>query len=241
MPAITTAPAIPPAPIEHNIVPEIQDIDDLLSSDEAIAPAIIEPISLQADAESVANEPALVPVAELEPVIPVPQLAVKAPAADDNTFSFDDLPGHQTSTLHPKVDAALPALELLPREAAAAKSKPSEPLAVAVPAPLANSQATPAIVATAAVAKPPTINNPPTGRIVATGRVTAPGASTRDSVVNLVPVTEDEFRHAITHGKSHLFDKWVGLQSRNRIINAVPVEAELEPLLAGLYAHVKVG
>jgi hypothetical protein len=55
-------------------------------------------------------------------------------------------------------------------------------------------------------------------------------------VVNLIPVMEEEFQHAITHGKSHVFDKWIGLQSRNRIINAQPVDAEMDTLLAGLYA-----
>jgi hypothetical protein len=52
-------------------------------------------------------------------------------------------------------------------------------------------------------------------------------------------VTEEEFQHAITHGKSHVFEKWVGLQSRNRIINAVSIEAEFDVLLAGLYAGAK--
>ena len=52
-------------------------------------------------------------------------------------------------------------------------------------------------------------------------------------------MTEEEFQHAITHGKSHVFEKWVGLQSRNRIINAVTVEAEMDVLLAGLYAGAK--
>ena len=57
--------------------------------------------------------------------------------------------------------------------------------------------------------------------------------------MNLIPVMEEEFQHAITHGKSHLFDKWVGLQSRNRIINAVAVEGDVEPLLSGLFAAPK--
>jgi len=63
----------------------------------------------------------------------------------------------------------------------------------------------------------------------ATGRVANP------KIVNLIPVLEEEFQHAITHGKAHVFEKWVGLQSRNRIINAVVVEPEFDDLLAGLY------
>jgi hypothetical protein len=61
-------------------------------------------------------------------------------------------------------------------------------------------------------------------------------------VVNLVPVLEEEFRYAISHGKSKVFERWVALQSRNRIINAVAVEKELEPIMAKLYASPrKVG
>jgi hypothetical protein len=68
----------------------------------------------------------------------------------------------------------------------------------------------------------------------ATARITAGNAGSR--VVNLVPVLEEEFRYAISHGKSKVFERWVALQSRNRIVNAVAVEKELEPILAGLYA-----
>lgn len=46
-------------------------------------------------------------------------------------------------------------------------------------------------------------------------------------------------QHAITHGRAHVFEKWVGLQTRNRIINAVPVDEELTPVLASLYASPK--
>ncbi len=53
--------------------------------------------------------------------------------------------------------------------------------------------------------------------------------------VNLVPVMEEEFQHAITHGKAHVFEKWVGLQTRNRIINGVQVEDELEETLSAMF------
>jgi hypothetical protein len=68
----------------------------------------------------------------------------------------------------------------------------------------------------------------------ATSRVAAGNAGPK--VVNLVPVLEEEFRYAISHGKSKVFERWVALQSRNRIVNAVAVEKELDGVLVGLYA-----
>jgi len=82
-------------------------------------------------------------------------------------------------------------------------------------------------------------NRPPSEPRSATSRFTGTARSERSGIINLIPVTEDEFQHAITHGKSHVFEKWVGLQSRNRIINAVAIEAEFDTLLAGLYAGAK--
>lgn len=55
-------------------------------------------------------------------------------------------------------------------------------------------------------------------------------------IIELLPVAEEEFQHSITHGRARVFEKWVGLQSRNRIINANQVEVELDEVLAGLYA-----
>ena len=62
-PPLSLPPAMPPPPV--NIVPEsitaeIQDIDELLSADEVIAPAIIEPIAIK-PSDVRAEEPALVP------------------------------------------------------------------------------------------------------------------------------------------------------------------------------------
>ena len=54
-------------------------------------------------------------------------------------------------------------------------------------------------------------------------------------MVDLVPVMEEEFQHAITHGKSRVFEKWTSLQTRNRILNAVPVENELTEVLAVVF------
>lgn len=74
----------------------------------------------------------------------------------------------------------------------------------------------------------------PTMERSATARIAAGNAGSK--VVNLVPVLEEEFRYAISHGKSKVFERWIALQSRNRIINAVAVEKELEPILGKLYA-----
>lgn len=63
----------------------------------------------------------------------------------------------------------------------------------------------------------------------------------RIAVVDLLPVLEDEFRHAITHGKAHVFEKWVGLQIRNRVINPIPVEANLGPVLDSVFTSRLAG
>ncbi len=70
----------------------------------------------------------------------------------------------------------------------------------------------------------------------ATSRFQA-GSAGSNAAAALVQVTEDEFRYAISHGRSRLFERWVALQTRNRIINGQPVERELEPVLAGLFEH----
>ncbi|MEK7414584.1 MAG: hypothetical protein AAB263_14820 [Planctomycetota bacterium] len=75
------------------------------------------------------------------------------------------------------------------------------------------------------------------GAISATARLVAGNAGPK--VVSLVPVLEDEFRYAISHGKAHIFERWVALQSRNRIVNAVAVERELETVLSDLYSTTR--
>ncbi|HYE06447.1 MAG TPA: hypothetical protein VEL07_13110, partial [Planctomycetota bacterium] len=77
---ISVAPPKPvPTPLPahvdgDNIVPEIEDIDELLSSDEVIAPAIIEPVAIKAD------EPAVIGFDEIETI---------APAAEANGSTKD--------------------------------------------------------------------------------------------------------------------------------------------------------
>ncbi|HYE05517.1 MAG TPA: hypothetical protein VEL07_08295, partial [Planctomycetota bacterium] len=56
-------------------------------------------------------------------------------------------------------------------------------------------------------------------------------------MINLIPVMEEEFQHAITHGRSHLFEKWVGLQTRNRIINGIAIEDDVAEVMSSLFAN----
>jgi Type II secretion system (T2SS), protein E, N-terminal domain len=298
MPAITSVP--PPAPAD-NIVPEIQDIDDLLSSDEAIAPAIIEPISLKADeAEVVSVEPLEMESFDVEPVIPAARPArdvstpsgefatLDAPTAKQDSLTKKHAPVAPAAfeidhgdapAIKPADKAASPAPEFEMDDGAAPVIKPPVPAAKApapvikppapiikTPLPTAPAPAAKAPVATSAPSAPPrmappaAVPPPPVARPAppavrsptssfaragdaqkpATSRLTGPGRADGSGIIHLIPVTEDEFQHAITHGKSHVFEKWVGLQSRNRIINVVAVEEELDGVLASLYAGAKV-
>ena len=91
-PTTSAAPSSRPLPVVNinitadNIVPEIQDIDDLLSSDEAIAPAIIEPISLKSEAEAIPVDPVMMEAIEpelaiIEPMVPefIPEAMMAPP------------------------------------------------------------------------------------------------------------------------------------------------------------------
>ena len=53
-------------------------------------------------------------------------------------------------------------------------------------------------------------------------------------ISDLIPVTEEEFQQSIAHGRVRIFEKWVGIQTHNRIINASAVDEQLDPLLEGL-------
>jgi hypothetical protein len=237
---VVSAPPPSPAPVSapsDNIVPEIQDIDDLLSSDEAIAPAIIEPISIKAEAEVVPMEPEFEPVMD-EPVIsaPKPPPARKAPSAE---FQLGDSPfAEPTPALNKKV---APAPSIAPEfefESPSIASPSTKPPAVQPPSRPAPPQAAPAARSAPPIAPPPTssFSRPADAPKTATSRFSGTARSEKAGVINLIPVTEEEFQHAITHGKSHVFEKWIGLQSRNRIINAVAIDSEFDRLLAGLYA-----
>ena len=68
----------------------------------------------------------------------------------------------------------------------------------------------------------------------ATSRFKAPAKKASSEVVDLTEVLEEEFQHAITHSKSHVFEKWSALQVRNRILNAVSIPEEMDEMLASL-------
>lgn len=194
----TTSPA---KPAEIGGGAEIQDIDDLLTSDEAIAPAIIETVS--------AAEPLVIPPGEVVEIVePSPSSALEARPQDE--LQLDD-----TAAVP---DAKAPALEFdLEDESGSRIAEPP----IAPP--------------TSRQIKPKAPSAAPKAPVTASrSRSVAPQGGSQG--VNLVPVMEEEFQHAITHGKAHVFEKWIGLQTRNRIINAVPVEHELDESLAGLYA-----
>ncbi len=274
---------LPPVVIDSGFAPEIQDIDDLLSADEVIAPAIIEPVrAIEIEAPLVVPAGEVIEIAEPQ-IIESPALEARptlAPAHDDSftpmpsPFILDDAPiAAPPVAKAPPTTArivAAPEFDLEDTDALAPAIKPATEVrpavrptqkAVALPAaalpplPLVTPVAMPRRPPTAPVARPPTasVARPVTGATRPASSVdragtasvnrsssmfparTATGRVANPKIVNLIPVLEEEFQHAITHGKAHVFEKWVGLQSRNRIINAVVVEPEFDELLAGLY------
>lgn len=257
MPAVNINIPHPPMPSADNIVPEIQDIDDLLSSDEAIAPAIIEPISLKAEAEVIPVEPLMMEpmepeLATIEPVVP-PMPSIRPPESKKRSdpsgdFEIADMPSTANDPTLTKKHAPAAAAPTIAPEfefedgTPAAKAPVAKPPVAAPARPTAPSAPVAPPRSTAPPASRPatsSFNRPPAEPRSATSRFTGTARSERSGIINLIPVTEDEFQHAITHGKSHVFEKWVGLQSRNRIINAVAIESEFDTLLAGLYAGAK--
>lgn len=218
-------------PLHNDIFPDIQDIDDLLSADEIIAPAIIEPIhAIDIEAPLVVpagevfeiSEPQIIDSSALEMRAPQPSLAPPAPLVPQ-------APPKTTRIV------ATPEFELEDTESIAPPIKPApemrQPAIVQPPVAAPRSPLTAPVArpATTSLTRPVSSSNKLPAR-TSTGRVANP------KLVNLIPVLEEEFQHAITHGKAHVFEKWVGLQSRNRIINAVPMDSEFDDLLAGVYS-----
>jgi len=231
MPEITAAPTNSnpsPAPAAASeSASDVADIDDLLSGDEEIAPSIVEPITIGDDELEPEDDsdPFLSDTEEAEPPQPVAEPS-----------------SNVTPTLEPELDLdADDALEPSISPAGATSGEggldldaPPPPPASS-PAPASEKPAEPAVPPPAPAARAPSPAAPAKQPAAAVSRPAKAG------VVNLVPVMEEEFQHAITHGKSRIFEKWVSLQTRNRILNAVKVENELEPLLASLQGHgVKV-
>ena len=245
-------PSAPMPSISDNAGSEIQDIDDLLAGDDAVAPAIVEPISLNAnDIEVIPESAPSAPVIEdisLEETSPVePVAAAPAAAPDISAFELDDGIPAPTHKAAPAKPSTTPEFELddiladtkpenepvaeIPISRPVAKPTPPAPKTPPAPTPAFEKPAPPkpAPAPSPAKAEAKSPSRPATSRF--TNRF-----ESKPGITNLVPVMEEEFQHAITHGKSHVFDKWVGLQSRNRIINAVVVEREVEPILAAVFA-----
>ncbi len=257
---------------DSDIIPEIQDIDDLLTSDEIIAPAIIEPIGIEPLGED-DLEPAAIPDAEIEPLGIRPQtessdefddIGITVPAArasdgidlGDMDLSLDDTAPIEPAASRPAASALPnlpPAPEFIDVNVPAAdpvitrphvrveppKPKALDELGMLPPAPVAKQAPTAPVAPPARVASPALPPVAPAARPAAPApRPAGAGTAGRPAaqIINLMPVMEEEFQHAITHGKAHLFERWVGLQTRNRIINGIQVEAELDDLLEGLYA-----
>jgi hypothetical protein len=175
------------------LIPEIQDIDDLLGSNESISPAIIEPISVTGDISSPtpAGVDVVEPLAAARPA--TSPFTIRTPAEIPVDFQLDD---------------ALPLTEPLSR-------KSSEPT----------------------ISPGTTERHKANAGKTATKRLSASGKGGVSTP--LIPAQEDEFQHAITHGKGRIFEKWVGLQTRNRIVNAAPADPAFDGLLASVYANKK--
>ena len=229
-------------------IDDVADIDDLLASDEAVKPSIVEPITIgddelepeiddldTGDVELVGSAPAApAPAAPPEPEPePEPEPVAAAPEIDIGglDLSTDDGDPFEEAV----AEAPEPAIE-----APVSRSQPVPEPTIEAPEPTIEPAAPPPAPAPAAAAPAPAPAPkpaaPPPAAAPAAAR-TGGGDRGRTAVINLVPVMEEEFQHAITHGKSRIFEKWTSLQTRNRILNAVLVENELDPLLADLYAH----
>ncbi len=262
---ILDTPALEARSLRTTSLPELSDDTDVdeprplkpavFSFDDTpvAAPAINPPVTPLA-LVPLPQVPAAKAPAPIKPVAPLP--VAKPPSTTRIAapeFELDD-----TDSLQPVIQPAVkPATEVRPvvRSTGLFTATPPAvpPRSLPPPTPIARPS-------TAAVARPSTVSitRPPTAAIArpvttsitrsASGQHNRVGSSSNlfpartgsgrvanPKVINLIPVLEEEFQHAITHGKAHVFEKWVGLQGRNRIINAVPVDAEFDDLLAGLY------
>ena len=190
---------------------DIADIDDLLGDGDEVTPALIEPVAL----EPLENEPSFV--------------QDSGPSSEDIFHDLTD-----TSAVEPEPQAA--AEEVLDLEFQPEPSAP-EPAATSSSDDFFNDlgDLEPLPAASTAPAPSPAPRSPSRS---ATKSFTAKPASSlsmpSQQAENLLPVTEEEFQNSIAHGRVRIFEKWIGIQTRNRILNASPVDPELDPLLAGL-------
>ncbi len=233
-PPALEARALPTLPATSTPAPEFED--DLPLPEAFIPPPALPkapPVTARIAApefeldDTDALAPAIKPATEAKPQPPA------APAAPPPLFTAPAVPAAPPAPLFSTPPAPRPA----PRPPAGASLSPLANTALPVLPPTRVPGS-----GSAARAVTGSITRPSTGATERPNRTTSmfpartgTGRLANPKVVNLIPVLEEEFQHAITHGKAHVFEKWVGLQSRNRIINAVAVEAEFDELLATLY------
>jgi hypothetical protein len=130
----------------------------------------------------------------------------------------------------PAPPPAAPAKPVVPaRPAPAAAPPPRTPVAPPKPSPTPAAPST-APVGTAALRRAHT-----TARAATKSFRASEVFGKNDGIVTLVPVSEEHFQHAITHGRSNSFEKWISIQTRNRIINAVVVEDPVADAMADLF------
>lgn len=184
-------------------VSDIEDIDEILSADDAIQPSVIEPMELEDGAEE-----------DIDIVQP------------SGVLEMGDYDEGSKAALEPLGDMKTPYADIEVEEEADEPELLDEP---AITKPI--SRPKPAPEPARRPARPP-----------------APAARREEEVdtgpVDMVPVTEEEFQHAITHGKAHVFERWVGIHSRNRILNAASVDetwaAEMDTLFSQPTVQVEV-
>ncbi|MFW5828694.1 MAG: hypothetical protein ACOCXA_00395 [Planctomycetota bacterium] len=241
---------------------DIIDIDDLLHEEEAIKPVAVQPISISEDefdqddegdlfdatvtathrreraapetqadlsvGPEEADEPMVQPAARRP--APEPQPAVVAPPESSLDDDFDLLPDDDEDFVEPAIDLAavqdaneeVEELDLdEPEEQFAPAPEPAPARRPAPQKPAARQADRPTPGQEPAAAKPPP--------------APAPAKMARKGIVDLVAVREEEFQHAISHGKARVFEKWVAIQTRNRILNAIPVDSGLDEVLQPLY------
>ncbi|NRA39282.1 MAG: hypothetical protein HRU15_14140, partial [Planctomycetes bacterium] len=258
----------------------IEDIDDLLGDDlapaVAVAPAIIESISVDMDEiddiDDIEDldvvEPAITTTSEdielddmdldldeeideIEDVSidePVPAVVESVvPADDDLIEDISDL-DFEDETDTDEVDVDLEPAgndldlaeveededEFAPSIAAAPEPEPelAPSLAPAASAPVAKASVPAQDERPASMLK----KDPATSRFKASAKKSA----AKSEITELTQVMEEEFQHAITHSKSHVFEKWSALQTRNRILNAVSIPKDMEDMLSVLDQNDKI-
>ena len=124
----------------------------------------------------------------------------------------------------PSVSALEPVAESAPAELSLDELDDVEPVAAAAPV-IEDASAVPDDLSFADEPAAPAPTNEPA----------APAVAETAEVMELQAVSEENFQSAITSGKQRVFAKWVSLQTRNRILNAVPVDQDLHSVLGDVW------